>query len=167
VRINEQLFERGQLTMSGRFNQSVARMSKLLKDLKRKPFLTRDNLYNIPKQGVYVFYHDDKPIYVGRSNNLKLRIQQHGRPSSRHNSASLAFNIANEMMERNGQIPKFITRKEREEAPGFDRAFFLARITVAKMKIRVIEITDQIDQAMFEIYAVLALNTRYNDFSTH
>lgn len=150
-----------------RFNRSVARMPKLLKELQGKPFLTRDNLYSIPKQGVYAFYHDDKPVYVGRSNNLKSRIQQHGRPSSRHNSATLAFNIAKEIMERNNQIPKFITRKELEEAPGFNQAFFLARNTVAQMKIRAIEIKDQIEQAMFEIYAALALNTRYNDFGTH
>ena len=153
--------------MSVKFNHLVAKMPELLGVLESQPLLTRDNLASIPKQGVYVFYQNNKPVYVGRSNNLKRRIQQHGRPSSRHNSASLAFNIAKVMMERNEKIPKFITRKELEEAPGFDRAFFLARITVAKMKIRVIEITDQIAQALFEIYAALTLNTKYNDFSTH
>ena len=153
--------------MSVQFDQLIDKMPKLLNDLKSQPLLTRDNLAGIPNQGVYVFYQNNKPVYVGRSNNLKRRIQQHGRLSSRHNSASLAFNIAKEMMGRNEQIPKFITRKELEEAPGFDQVFFLARNTVANMKIRVIEIEDQIEQALFEIYAALTLNTRYNDFSTH
>ena len=104
---------------------------------------------------------------MGRSNNLKQRIQQHGRPGSRHNSASFAFTVAKEMMEGNEKIPKFITRKELEEAPSFDKAFYAARLTVAKMQIRVVEIHDQIEQAIFEIYAHLILNTRYNDSSTH
>ena len=153
--------------MSVQFDQLVAKVPELLKNLEGQSFLTRDNLAGIPNQGIYVFYQNNKPVYVGRSNNIKQRIQQHGRLSSRHNSASLAFNIAKEMMGRNEQIPKFITRKELEVAPGFDQAFFLARNTVAKMKIRVIEIKDQIEQALFEIYAALTLNTRYNDFSTH
>ncbi len=35
------------------------------------------------------------------------------------------------------------------------------------MQTKVIEIEDQITQALFEIYAALILNTKYNDFSTH
>jgi len=62
-------------------------------------------------------------------------------------------------MSRNTEIPRFIKRKELEEAPGFAQEFFLARMMVADMKIRVIEITDQVEQALFEIYAALALKT--------
>ena len=153
--------------MSKKFDQTIAKMPKLLKELESKPFLTRDKLADIPHKGVYVFYQKNRPFYVGRSNNLKQRIQQHGRPSSRHNSASFAFTVAKEMMESNEKIPEFITRKELEEAPGFDKAFYAARLTVAKMQIRAVEIPDQIEQAIFEIYAHLTLNTRYNDFSTH
>ena len=35
------------------------------------------------------------------------------------------------------------------------------------MKIRVVQIDDQVTQALFEIYAALALETKYNDFRTH
>ena len=153
--------------MKDKFSEYIQRMPILLNELKGEPLLNRNELKDIPKSGMYVFYREGRPLYVGRSNRLKERIQEHGRPSSDHYSATLAFSMAKEMMGRNEQIPKFITRKELEEAPGFDQVFFLARNTVAKMKIRVIEIKDQIEQALFEIYAALTLNTRYNDFSTH
>ena len=153
--------------MSGRFNRLVAKMPELLKVLESKPFLTRDNLGGIPQKGVYVFYKNDRPIYVGRSNRLKSRILQHGRPSSMHNSASFAFKLAKKTMSNDKDIPKDITRKELENAPGFAEMFYIARANVAQMKIRAIRIDDQVTQALFEIYAALTLKTPYNDFSTH
>ena len=151
-----------------KFDRLIAKMPELLKELKNTPLLNRNDLSDVPKQGVYILYHKGKPVYVGRSNNIRSRIQQHSRPSSRHNSASLAFRIAKDNMSRNTAIPRFIKRKELEEAPGFAQEFFLARMMVANMKIRVIEITDQVEQALFEIYAALALKTtKYNEFSTH
>jgi predicted GIY-YIG superfamily endonuclease len=155
--------------MNERFNIPVKEMPKFLEELKNKSLLARDELKRIPQKqkGIYVFYENNKPLYVGRSNNLKLRIQQHGRESSMHNSASFAFRLAKEKMSRHRSIPKDITRKELENAPGFAQAFYKARRRVAEMEVRVIEIEDQDKQALFEIYAALTLNTKYNDFSTH
>ena len=154
--------------MKDKFNEYIQRMPILLNELKGKPLLNRHELEGIPKSGVYVFYREGKPLYVGRSNRLKERIQEHGRPSSDHYSATFAFRLAKEEMSKDKDIPKDITRKELENAPGFAEMFYIARANVAQMKIRVIEIECQVDQALFEIYAVLALNTtKYNDFSTH
>lgn len=153
--------------MSAEFNQLVAKMPELLKRLESQSFLTRDNLARISKQGIYVFYENNKAIYVGRSNRLKERIQEHGRPSSDHYSATLAFNMAKKEMNANENKRGLTTRNELEKAPGFEKAFFLARKQVAKMQVKVIGIEDQIAQALFEIYAALTLNTKYNDFSTH
>ena len=44
-----------------------------------KPF-TFSNLPDLPKAGVYLFSESDKPLYVGRSNGLRKRLQQHCRP---------------------------------------------------------------------------------------
>ena len=153
--------------MNEEWNLLIKQLPKLLNQLTSQPLRPTDDRGVLPKKGVYVFYEKDKAIYVGRSNRLKSRIQQHGRQSSMHNSASLAFRMAKEEMARLHDIPKDITRKELEEAPGFDMLFFNARLRVAQMKIRVIGINDQVTQALFEIYAALALNTKYNDFSTH
>ena len=153
--------------MSVKFNQLVAKMPELLKVLESQPFLTRDNLGDIPEKGVYVFYENGKPLYVGRSNRLKGRIQEHGRPSSDHYSATLAFNMAKEKVNYKRNEHRLATRNELEKAPGFEKAFFLARKQVAEMQVKAVEIEDQITQALFEIYAALTLNTQYNDFSTH
>lgn len=141
-------------------------MPGLLQSLESQLFRTRENLIGIPERGVYIFYENDKVLYVGRSNRLKARLQEHGRLSSTRNSASFAFNLAKEKM-RAKEIPAYGTSKELEQAPGFDEAFFEVKNRVAQMKIRVIQIDDQVTQALFEIYAALALNAPYNDFSTH
>jgi len=152
--------------MNMKFDELVAKMPGLLQNLESQPFRTRENLVAIPKSGVYVFYENDKALYVGRSNRLRTRLQEHGRLSSTHNSASFAFNLAKEKMRAKG-IPGYVTRKELEQAPGFDKAFFEAKNRVVQMKIRVIQVDNQVTQALFEIYAALALNAPYNDFSTH
>jgi len=153
--------------MQDKFSKYIQRMPILLNELKRKPLLNRNELYGIPRSGVYVFYRENKPLYVGRSNRLKERILEHGRPSSDHYSATLAFNIAKKRMNFNRNKHRLATRNELEKAPGFKEAFFLARKQVAEMQVKVIEIEGQIEQAMFEIYASLAFGTEFNDFNTH
>ena len=155
------------MKMNERFKKLIEEMPGLLQSLESKPFRTRDNLVGIPEQGVYVFYENNKDLYVGRSNRLKKRIQEHSRPSSKKNSATFAFNIAGKAMARRG-ISMYVKRTELEQISGFNRGFVKAKKRVSKMKIRVVQIDDQIEQALFEIYAVLALKTSYyNDFRTH
>ncbi len=153
--------------MKDKFGEYIQRMPILLNELKGKPLLNRNELKDIPKSGVYVLYREGEPLYVGRSNRLKERIQEHGRPSSDHYSATLAFNIAKEIVNYKRNEHRLATRDDLEKAPGFEKAFFLARKQVAEMQVKIIEIKDQIEQALFEIYAHLTLNTKYNDFSTH
>jgi hypothetical protein len=155
------------MQMNVKFKKLVEQMPGLLQSLEPQSFRTMENLAGIPERGVYVFYDNDKALYVGRSNKLKTRLRQHCRESSTHNSATFAFNLAKEEMAGYRDIPKDITRKELEHAPGFDRAFYEARKRVGEMKVRVVQIDDQVTQALFEIYAALALQTPYNDFSTH
>ena len=152
--------------MKGKFSEYIQRMPILLNELKGKPLLNRNELKDIPKSGIYVFYREGRPLYVGRSNRLKERIQEHGRPSSDHYSATLAFNIAKEKVNYKSEH-RLATRNDLEKAPGFEKAFFLARRQVAEMQIKVVEIEDQITQALFEFYAAVTLNTQYNDFGTH
>jgi predicted GIY-YIG superfamily endonuclease len=150
-----------------KFSKYIQMMPRLLNELKGKPLLNRNELHDILRSGVYVFYRENKPLYVGRSNRLKERIQEHGRPSSDHYSATLAFTIAKERMNFNKNELRVATRNQLEKAPGFAKVFFLAKKQVAEMQVKVIEIEDQIAQTLFEIYAALTLNTKYNDFSTH
>jgi excinuclease UvrABC nuclease subunit len=54
----------------------------------------------IPSKGVYVFYEDNKPIYVGRSNRMRKRIKEHFAISSTHHSATFAFKLARTVAEK-------------------------------------------------------------------
>jgi hypothetical protein len=145
------------------------KMHELMKILLEAPLLSRDNLNDIPSKGLYVFYENEKPIYVGISgkNRMKKRIMGHGRKSGGHNSATFAFNIAKKDAEKIGLNTKE-RRKILEKIPEFANLYTFAKERVSKMKVRTIEINDPNFRALFEIYAALVLNTtEYNSFETH
>jgi len=48
----------------------------------------------LPKEAIYVFYEGKTPLYVGRTNRLISRLQEHGAKYSTHYSASFAFLLA-------------------------------------------------------------------------
>ena len=51
--------------------------------------------------------------------------------------------------------------------PEFSAAFDLAKTRIRDMDIRFVSEPDPLKQALLEIYAAVALRTRYNDFDTH
>jgi len=134
--------------------------------LNNSSFLDKEELKNIPDKGIYVFYENGNPVYVGRSEKLKKRIQQHNRPSSGHTSATFAFNIAKQIAQRS-EIDIERSRSELEKDPKFVEIFKNAKIRVSNMQIKVIEIDDPITQTLFEVYSALELKTEYNDWRTH
>ena len=165
--------------------QSVLdRLPELLRELKGSALLSIDKQGQfrdshcgspaIPKRGLYVFYEKDKekPLYVGRSNRLASRIQEHGRPSSLHNSATLAFLMAARNDKREDTTQNRQTRDQLQEDPQFKSRFVRAKDQVRKLKFRVVRVDDAIEQSVFEIYAALNLGTTieqkgYNDFNNH
>ena len=158
-----------------------ARMPELLKELKCSDLFWRDKRGYLPQKisgpGIYVFYehyeHTDKAIYVGRTNDMRKRLQQHARPKAGHNSAALAFRIA---YRRSGPQTSAggskITRAELQRIPEFEKNFRTAKIEVRGMGMRAVRIKDPIEQAVFEVYAAVHLGTTvqhggYNDFKNH
>ena len=59
-----------------------------------------------------------------------------------------------------------MTRKEIQAA--FKDEYERQRTRVRNMDVRVVEVTDQVEQTIFAIYAILALDTpsKYNEFRT-
>ncbi len=145
------------------------RMPLYLQSLLEKPLIGIDEIgiTQVPQKGIYVFFEDNKPIYVGRSNRLKKRLKEHSQRSSDHYSATLAFRIAKQILYKPQKKGGKQTNEQLMENKDFVEGFEAAKDRIAKAKIRFIEIEDQIEQAMFEIYASLALNTEFNDFNTH
>ncbi len=51
--------------------------------------------------------------------------------------------------------------------PEFARAFDYAKERIRNMSLRYVHEAEPLRQALLEIYAAVALQTRYNDFDTH
>ena len=121
------------------------------------------------QRGIYVFYEEDKPIYVGRSNRIGKRLKEHGNVNSSHFSASFAFLLAKQIAKENNiefkREGKNKSRTEIQNDSEFD--FKNQKQRVAKMKFKTIEIEDSNFQAIFEIYVSMQLNTFYNKFDNH
>ena len=153
--------------MNGEFKKYVEQLPDLLDQLFKLPLRPLDNIRELPTKGIYVFYEGDKPVYVGRSKNLKRRLKEHGNQGSTHYSSSFAFNIAKKEADKRG-IDINRTRKQLAEDLAFNNLFSRAKARVSSMSVRVIPIDDPIVQTLFEVYASVALDTReYNYFDTH
>ena len=120
----------------------------------------------LPARGIYLFSEGDRHMYVGRTNRMRARLQEHCRPSSGHNSAPFAFNLAREAT---GQTSASYhgTRDKLDEEPSFNAAFVAAKEQVSRMLVRFVEERDPMRQALLEMYAAIALQTPHNSFENH
>jgi len=152
--------------MKGEFDEMVSKFPGWLEALKQSPALARDQFRKVPNQGVYVFFDEqDQPLYVGRSDHMRARLQMHSRPGSGHESASFAFMLAKENTINTETVRR--SRKDLQMDKEFSKNYFAKKDEVSKMKVRVIEIIDPAEQALFEIYASLEMNTPYNVWENH
>lgn len=151
------------------FSSYIDKLLLLLNELVEMLPVQPTNLpNNIPRRGIYLFSKDGNHFYIGRSNNIKRRIQNHCRPSANHNQATFAFRIARTETDfKNATYKTKGSRKEIEEDPIFKPAFLLAKERLRNMELRFIEVEDPILQALFEIYASVILKTPFNDFENH
>lgn len=153
--------------MSKEFDSYITEMPELMKRLMVSPLRRWNDTRNLPIRGVYVFFENEKPIYVGRTNRMKDRIKEHALPSSKNNKAPFAFNLAKKEAEEKGIEVNF-KRAELESNEIFNDLFLHAKKRVSNMYLRVIEINDQILQTLFEVYASMELKTmEYNCFNNH
>ncbi len=154
-----------------RFADVIDRMPRYLQELEDCQIITRDGRgrlsHNLPAKGIYVFYENGEPKYVGRSDRLKDRILEHGRASSSHGSAPFAFNIARKKFWETRPDRDSMFRSALEQDPDFAPLFCQAKRRVRRMGIRVVEIQDPIEQTIFEVYAHLKLRTCFNSFKNH
>jgi len=140
-------------------------LDQLLKSVSVKP---TQLTMNLPLQGIYLFSENNNHLYIGRTNNIKRRIQNHCRPSSNHNQATFAFRIArSETNQHKASYKTEGSRKQLEDDPIFGPAFIKAKERIRNMELRFVEINDPILQALFEIYASMILKTPFNDFENH
>lgn len=153
--------------MNHSFDCIVSGFPMLLRRLLQREPCDRWCLGDTPKRGIYVFFENGAPVYVGRSSNLRSRLLSHGCPSSDRYSATFALRLAKEEAQRQGMTIKRRKGAELEADPEFRDIFAAMRDRVAKMQIKYVEVDDANTQALFEIYVHMALQTPHNDFENH
>ena len=140
--------------------------SRLRALLNAHPRKSKDPWPSGKLSGVYLLSEGGKPIYVGRSRNIRQRYQAH--KANSHFSASFAFLIAREETGKVANYKASQGRGELVKEPEFAIAFKRARERISKMEFRYVIEEDAITQCLLEVYCALALGTdRYNKFDTH
>ena len=116
----------------------------------------------LPERGVYLFMENGKPLYAGRSNNLRRRYKNH--TTGGVGQSAFGRILACEAL----GIKRTYKRgaKARRKDPKFVAAFRRARTRIKAMEFRAIEECDPTSQALLEIYVAATLRTPYNDFGT-
>ena len=138
-----------------RFEDVIDRMPRYLQELEDCQVITRDRRGwlppNLPAKGIYVFYEDGKPLYVGRSDRLRRRLLEHGRASGGSETAPFAFNIARKKFRKTRPDSDSMSRSALAQDPEFAPLFSNAKRRVRRMEIRIVGIQDPIEQTIFEV----------------
>ena len=120
----------------------------------------------MPKAGIYLFSENGRALYVGRSNNLRRRLQFHTR--NNHNQATLAFLIARR---KTGFLKaSYQSKGSRQDLlrdARFRAEFDTARERIRQIDVQFVEVNDPIEQTLLEVFAALQTGARYNDFDNH
>ena len=121
-----------------------------------------------PLSGIYLFSEGNQHLYVGRTNTIRKRLQNHCRRGSGHNSATFAFRLTRQLT---GQINATYTehgsRAYLQNHPEFGPVFMGQKERVRNMSIRYVSEPDPMRQALLEMYVSVSLGTPHNDFDNH
>lgn len=128
-------------------------------------------------KGIYVFYADKVPQYVGRTNHMVRRISGHRsitKDNLPRNSATFAriiareaFRVAKKRCEEPFSLKLTRSFNDKGENPQKDKFLIKAIQRVRQMQVKVVELPHPHDQTIFEVYVHEMWNTPYNSFRTH
>lgn len=148
----------------------VDHMPILLKELNDQPVLKRPQIsagkVSIPRRGIYALFENGRPIYVGRSNNIKRRLSGHSNQGSDRSISTFAFKLAiKEFESRYHQTTVGIKRQDLKTNSDFAAVFAEAKTRVSEMGIKAVGVDDPVAQTVFEVYAAVRLGTlEFNSF---
>lgn len=120
------------------------------------------------RSGVYAIFEGRSCIYVGRTKAHARRLKDHFNPASGENKAALAFILTRKAL---GLPTKYKAGDEtRKGLMGQRRVrskFDGQKKRIAAMHFAFVEVEDGPLQAMFEVYAAIALGARHSHFRNH
>jgi hypothetical protein len=156
-------------TLNPRFAANIAGLHAMFEALLACPAFSPAKLPpDFQGAGVYLFSEAGRHLYVGRSDNLRRRIQTHIRPSAGTNQAAFAYRLARE----SAGIYKVSYKplppeSDWSQVEPFVSAFPASKERIRKMDLRFVREQDSVSQMLLEAYVAIALNTPYNDFANH
>ena len=108
--------------------------------------------------GVYLLSESGRPLYVGRTHDVRGRLSDHR--SSAVTRATLAVKMARIAANRPATYtPGNSARHLYSHDPTFRTRFDEARARICAMQVRWVDETDDVRQALLEIYAAVDLDT--------
>ena len=111
--------------------------------------------------GCYVLIENSLPFYVGISRSVINRLLQHVKGKT-HFDASLAYRIANNSYKHE------LSRSEAMKTPEMKKKFQEAKQRISNMDVAFIEIENDLEIYLFEVYCAMELKTKeWNTFATH
>ena len=121
---------------------------------------------NMPTSGIYLLSENGRPLYVGRTNKLRKRLQHHMR--NNYHQATFAFLLARH---QTGNLkasykPKG-SRQDLLSDPTFHTAFDDARQRIRNMEVQFVEERDPIKQTILEVFSAVQTKAKYNNFDNH
>lgn len=156
--------------IAGYFNEGSGQVSatnRLLADGRihrewLREYKTKSGKIKKDFKGLYVFLHDQTPFYIGISKGVIGRVLQHIKGHN-HNTSSLAYKIGLKRFElltgkkHEGSRKELNFKTEVEPVKGF----------LSRQNIAWINIDNDEELFLFEIYCSMKFRTLLNDFETH
>jgi len=148
TKMNEALASSMQMSI---FSEKGVGKKTILKNLKKKSDF----------QGCYVLSDENGPLYVGISRGIIQRLIQHVKGKT-HFDASFAYRIASENFEHE------MSRGDAMNHDKFKTYFSDAQKYISGMSVAFIEIPNDLELYLFEVYCSMELDTSlWNTFKTH
>lgn len=152
--------------MNPLFEATVAKIVDKFEQLCGAPLLPmRGGPSHSAKPGIYVLFEDDVPVHVGRTRNLRKRLQGHCSESHWH--ASFAFKRARTDTGMFADYKPGNSRPTLANDPAFRPAFISQVAKIRTMHYRFLEIPVPVEQYLLELYAAMEFGTSMDEFDTH
>jgi hypothetical protein len=151
--------------MNPTFASRAEAVPKLFAVLKESaPFVEKGLIAQGKRAGIYAFFENDAPQYVGRTRNRQQRLRDH--ISANHYTATFAFKMARRKLGLPATYNK-IARALLQNDPSFRPEFLRQIERVNAMQLRFVDIADPVHQYLVELYAHLEYALPLDEFDTH
>ncbi|MGV0831347.1 hypothetical protein ACTS9D_03830 [Empedobacter brevis] len=127
-----------------------------------RDYLTKKENKKYDFKGIYFFLLNNKPFYIGISKGVIGRICQHVKGQN-HNTSSLAYKLGLLRYEYKNNKKHLGTRKELN----FVNEVEPVKKFLLKQKVAWINVENDEELYLFEIFCSMKFKTTFNDFQTH